>query len=155
MTDSPEKTILIVEDDEDAAAALQLVLEDEGYAVVRAPDADAADEAVRSKAPDLILLDVMMPDGTEGFHFVWKLRRHADPALQSIPIILLTAIHQKTKLKLYPDQSDGVYQPYEYLPVEGFLDKPASSEELISEVKRVLTAQDSPQAGRRPTENRK
>ena len=141
MGDTEEKMILIVEDDEDAADVLALVLESEGYTVVKASDADAAYEEVHARKPALILLDVMLPTGTEGFHFVWKLRRDPDPSCRDIPIIVLTAIHQKTKLKLYPDQSDGVYEPYEYLPVQGFLDKPASSQALLSEVKRALRDQ--------------
>ncbi len=144
MGDVAKQTILIVEDDHDAVDAMQLVLEDEGYRIVSAPNADAGLDKVRSEKPDLILLDVMMPAGTEGFHFVWTLRRDLDPDCRDIPIVILTAIHQTTRLKLHPDQSDGVYGPYEYLPVQGFLDKPASSEELISEVKRALEQRSGP-----------
>lgn len=138
MGDVSRKTILIVEDDQDAIDAMELVLKDEGYRVISALNADAALDQVHSQKPDLILLDVMMPAGTEGFHFVWTLRRDPDLDCRSIPILILTAIHQTTSLKLYPDQSDSVYTPYEYLPVQGFLDKPASSEDVISEVRRVL-----------------
>jgi len=144
MQDVSKQTVLLVEDDQDAVEAMRLVLEDEGYRVVSAPDADVALRQVHSEKPDLILLDVMMRTGTEGFHFVWTLRRDSDPACRDIPVILLSAIHQTTPLKFYPDQSDGTYEPYEYLPVQGFLDKPASSEQVISEVKRVLEETSTP-----------
>ena len=144
MHDAPKQTILLVEDDQDAVEAMRLVLEDEGYRVVSAPDAEVALRQVHSEKPDLILLDVMMRTGTEGFHFVWTLRRDSDPARRDIPVILLSAIHQTTPLRFYPDQSAGTYEPYEYLPVQGFLDKPASSEQVISEVKRVLEETSAP-----------
>ncbi len=88
--------------------------------------------------PDLILLDVMMPSGTEGFHFVWDLRKDSDEALRDTPILIMSAIHQTTKDRFYPDQSDKDYQPYEYLPVQGFLDKPLNFDTLLGEIRLAL-----------------
>jgi CheY-like chemotaxis protein len=132
------KKVLVVEDDPDAAETLQIVLEDEGCTVVRAADAQQGLAKAKSERPDVILLDIMMPSGTEGFHFVWNLRRYPDPCCRAIPIIVLSAIHRTTPLRFYPDQSDGYYQPYEYLPVEALLDKPASSERLLAEIAAAL-----------------
>jgi len=132
------RTILIVEDDPDAVEANRILLEGEGYRAITAADPHSGIQRARADRPDLILLDVMMPDGTEGFHFVWDLRRDNDPHLRSVPIIVLSAIHQTTPLRFYPDQSDGYYSPYEYLPVQAFLDKPASSERLLAEVAAAL-----------------
>jgi CheY-like chemotaxis protein len=132
------RTILIVEDDPDAVEANRILLEGEGYHTISATDPCSALERMRSERPDLILLDVMMPSGTEGFHFVWNLRRDPDPCCRAIPIIVLSAIHRTTPLRFYPDQSDGYYQPYEYLPVEALLDKPASSERLLAEIAAAL-----------------
>jgi CheY-like chemotaxis protein len=138
MADATGKNILIVEDDPDAADALQILLEDEGYGTTIASDAQSGLAASRSRKPDLIILDVMMPSGTEGFHFVWDLRKDADATVRDLPIIVLTAIQAVTGLKLQPDKGDKEYGPYEYLPVQAFLDKTASSAELISTVERVL-----------------
>jgi CheY-like chemotaxis protein len=138
MVDAAGKTILIVEDDPDAADALQILLEDEGYGTVLASDAQTGLATARAKKPSLILLDVMMPSGTEGFHFVWDLRKDPDPAVRDLPIIVLTAIQSATGLKLHPEKSDKDYGPYEYLPVQAFLDKAASSAELIGTIERVL-----------------
>jgi len=134
--------ILIVEDDPDYQETLRLVLENEGYITVIASGPQEGFEKLRAERPNLILLDVMMPEGTEGFHFVWNLRKDPDPAFRDIPIIILSAIHGTTPFKFYPEQSDGVYGPYEYLPVQGFLDKPVASDTLIAEVKRLLKGQE-------------
>ncbi len=138
MPEAVERMILIVDDDPDIVDSLTLVLEKEGYATASAGNAEEGMAKVDSERPDLIVLDVMMPSGTEGFHFVWNLRKHEDAGLRELPIIMLTAIHQSSSEKFYPDQSDGVYQPYEYLPVQAFFDKPVPVNEFVAEVKRLL-----------------
>jgi two-component system alkaline phosphatase synthesis response regulator PhoP len=138
MGEAGAKKILIVEDDPDTQESVKLVLEQEGYTTVTAGDAKEGLKKVRAERPDLILLDVMMPEGTEGFHFVWELRKDEDAGLRDLPIIVLTAIHGTTPFKFYPDQSDGVYGPNEYLPVQAFFDKPVPFDELIAEVKKLL-----------------
>jgi twitching motility two-component system response regulator PilH len=139
MAETDRQTkILIVEDDQDQADAIRIMLEVEGYDTLHAPDAPKGLAMAREARPDLILLDVMMPTGTEGFHFVWDLRKDPDPQVKDVPIIVMTAIHEKTKLRFYPDQADPTYQPGEFLPVQTFLDKPVQSEELLREIKQVL-----------------
>jgi len=144
MGDAAGRLILIVEDDADTADSVQLVLEKEGYRAITAPTAQEGLEKVRGSRPDLVLLDVMMPAGTEGFQFVWSLRQDEDPALRDTPIIVLTAIHQTTPLRLYPDQSDGTYSPNEFLPVQGFLDKPVAFDKLLSQVRQGLGGEAAP-----------
>jgi CheY-like chemotaxis protein len=139
MTQAAAQTkILIVEDDQDQADALRVTLEGEGYNILHALDAPGALAMARAERPNLILLDVMMPSGTEGFYFVWELRQDQDPKVKEVPIIVITAIHDRTKLRFYPDQADPEYQPGEFLPVQAFLDKPVQSEALLREVKQVL-----------------
>lgn len=137
---SSEAKILIVEDDRDQVNAMRIILESKPYDVVAAYGADEGMQKVEAERPDLILLDVMMPDGTEGFHFVWKLRRLDEDYFRNVPIVLLTAIHDKTELRFYPDSSDGTYKAGEFLPVQDFLDKPASPDRLLQTVERVLAA---------------
>ncbi len=130
--------ILIVEDDRDQVDAMRIILESRPYEVVVAYNADEAMQKVESERPDLILLDVMMPEGTEGFHFVWKLRRLEEDYFRNVPIVVLTAIHDKTELRFYPDSADGTYKAGEFLPVQEFLDKPASPNRLLETVERIL-----------------
>jgi CheY-like chemotaxis protein len=136
--------ILVVDDDRDIVAAIRVVLEGNGYQVAAAHDAASGLAAIEADRPDLVLLDVMMPQGTEGFHLVWKLRQKSEPYFQRLPIIMLTAIHSQTKLRFYPDTSDGTYSPGEYLPVQGFLDKPVSPDRLLARVAGALALARAP-----------
>ncbi|HUT74426.1 MAG TPA: response regulator [Armatimonadota bacterium] len=141
---TPQAKILVVEDDFDAADATKTVLESAGYQVAIADSPAKAWEAMRAARPDLILLDVMMPSGTEGFHFVWELRGSDNEALREVPIIIMSAIHDTTSLRFYPTEGDGSYAPGEYLPVQAFLDKPAQPQQLLAQVAAVLEGK-SPQ----------
>ena len=135
----PDRTkILVVDDDRDLVDILTMVLNNHGYDTVEAYDAPQCLAKADEERPDLIVLDVMMPEGTEGFHVVWSLRNRPEPYFHNVPIIMLTAIHQKTPLRFYPDSGDGTYAAGEYLPVQGFVDKPVEPRDLVSEVQRVL-----------------
>lgn len=130
--------VMVVDDDPDVVEILRLVLETAEYEVESANSAPEGLEKLPNFKPDLILLDVMMPDGTEGFQFVWKLRNEFAPELADTPIIVLSAIHETTRLRFYPEQSDGTYRPGEFLPVQGFIDKPAEPEMLLKRIDQVL-----------------
>jgi len=135
---SEAKRILIIDDDPDITEAMRLVLQNQGYEVSSADTAEEGMEHCRTERPDLVILDVMMPEGTEGLHFAWNIRKDSDPAVASTPILMVTAIHQSTRLRVYPDQKDGTYGPGEFLPVDGFLDKPVEPEVLVQKVKELI-----------------
>jgi CheY-like chemotaxis protein len=130
--------ILVVDDDPKVSGAVRLALEASGHEVATAGSKEEAEAVVVEYRPDLMLVDVMMPEGTEGFHLVWKIRQMQDEAVKGVPIVMVTGIHQTTKLRFYPDQSDGTYKPGEYLPVQAWLDKPVQVDDLLETVDRVL-----------------
>lgn len=144
MTQSNSARILVVEDDVDTADALRVLLESAGYAVLFAPDGGAAFDLAQKEIPDLIIADVMMPSGTEGFHFIWRLRRDGGDPVKDVPIIVVSAIHKTVPLQLYPEKSDSVYGPNEYLPVQAFLDKPIQPARLLDEIERLLAEKGAP-----------
>ncbi len=133
-----QQRILVVDDDPDIVEAIRLVLEANSYRVLTSRGAEEGLACARDEKPDLILLDIMMPEGTEGFQFVWELRADKNPAVKATPIIVLTAIHGTTELRFYPDQGDGTYKEGEYLPVQGFIDKPVEPRTLLAQVSKVL-----------------
>ncbi len=82
------KKILIVEDEESLLKLESILLTTKGYLVQGATTGLAALEAVAAEAPDLILLDIMLPE-LDGFEVCERLKK--DPKTRRIPIILLTA----------------------------------------------------------------
>ena len=130
--------VLIVDDDRDLVETLRIILESGGYEVTWAHDAEKGLAKAQAERPELVLLDIMMPNATEGFHFVWKLRRLEGEYFQRLPIMVLSAIHDKTTLRFYPDAGDGTYKAGEYLPVQEFLDKPVDPARLLERVEKVL-----------------
>jgi DNA-binding response OmpR family regulator len=79
------RSILIVEDHEDAAEALKILFESRGYAVVVAGSVAAACEAASSCTPDLALIDLTLPDGT-GFDILERLRGTAGEPRMSVAL---------------------------------------------------------------------
>jgi len=130
--------ILIVDDQPNIVRTLQVALESQGYEVLTAGSKEEAEAVAVADKPDLMVVDVMMPEGTEGFHLVWKIRQMEDEALSSVPIIMVTGIHETTELRFYPDQTDGTYEPGEFLPVQAWIDKPVEVKDLLEKVERLL-----------------
>jgi len=122
--------ILVIEDDPDEIMAIRETLEAAGHLVVEARSEEEAVGAVPREAPDLIVLDVIMERLNSGF----KLCREFKSCDQTkhIPILILSAISGKTGLRFSP-QVDG-----EYLPAEGFLEKPLDPDMLVKAVRELL-----------------
>lgn len=133
MTDLQTQTILVVDDEEDIRAVLSARLETAGFHVQTASSGMDALERIRLGPPDLIVLDIMLPDMT-GLD-VCALVKH-DRQFRRIPIILLTARSQPQ------DRLTGVA-----LGADAFVNKPFNADELLAEVRRLL-------AGREMTDER-
>lgn len=73
---------------------------------------------------------------------MWKLRSQYPDPIKDTPILVLTAIHSTTELRFYPDQSDGTYEPGEFLPVQGFIDKPVEPASLLQRISYTLGERD-------------
>ena len=86
-------TILIIEDDPSAARMMGYAFEHEGYAVLPAQNGLEGMKSARSKHPDIIILDVMLP-GIDGFEVCNRLK--TSPDTSEIPIIMISAKGQRT-----------------------------------------------------------
>lgn len=133
-----EKTykIMVVDDDRELVEAVQVLLEARRYAVVPAYSGQECLRKVKEENPDLIVLDIMMVDVSEGFNVVQTLRSKAPDSeyasFSEVPIILLTGVQQKMKLK-FSDMAGT-----ESLPVQDFIEKPVAPKELLARIERVL-----------------
>lgn len=125
--------ILIIDDDKDFQDITRLVLENNGFTVVSAYGPEEGLRMVQSEKPDLLILDVLMPDNYEGFAVARNIREELN--LRELPIILLTAVHGEKKVPYR-------FAPHEeYLPVDYFFDKPVHPEVLVGKVKELLNMQ--------------
>jgi DNA-binding response OmpR family regulator len=89
---SPRATILVADDDEDIMNLVCIRLERAGYECLRARDGGEALSLVFERAPDLCVLDVVMPNRS-GFEVVEEMRN--DPRTRDVPVIMLTATVQE------------------------------------------------------------
>ncbi|HHP7239829.1 response regulator transcription factor [Longibacter sp.] len=117
-------TILVVDDEEDLLDLLEYNLEQEGYNTILARDGVEALDVAREEAPDLIILDIMMPrmDGIEACR---RLRK--DAHLRTIPIMMLTARSEEE------DQVAGLD-----VGADIYLSKPVSVSVILSQTKALL-----------------
>ena len=118
------KSVLLVEDEDSIAIALEFLMQREGYVVQRVTSGPDALEAVARQAPNLILLDISLP-GASGYEVCQRIR--LDPALAEVKILMMTAtggaIPQRKSLDMGAD---------------GFITKPFSVAVLTEEVRRLL-----------------
>lgn len=126
---SEKKDILIVDDDPDFVEAVKLIVEKGGYNVRVAYDGQEGIEMVNEKAPDLIVLDVMMPV-MNGHEACTKIK--SDEKTAEIPIILLTAVADRVTTSTYTHRDMLESEADDYMP------KPVEPKELLELIKSWL-----------------
>ena len=120
-------TVLVVEDVPDERSFLVSVLEDAGYAVKEAADGAEALSAVAADRPDLITLDITMPEKS-GVAVYRKLK--TDPDLKDIPVVVVTGL--SSEFEQFISSRTQVPSP------EGYVAKPVDHEELLRTVGAIL-----------------
>jgi len=125
--------ILIIDDDRDLVESIRIVLESRKYGVRTAYNGKEGYQKIQEKAPELIILDVMMATDTEGFSLAYKLRNN--PAYKEIPIIMVTGFTKKMA-ETGPEKFQHIMG--ENWPVTQLLEKPIDPEELLSVIEGVL-----------------
>jgi CheY-like chemotaxis protein len=123
--------ILIVDDDADFTEVLKATLESERYNVAAATDRTEGMEKIRIYKPDLIILDVMLSEWSDGFVMSRELKK--DPQFKDIPILMLTAVRNRSGIDFKSTAGDPTW-----CPVDVFLDKPVEPDVLLAEVRKLL-----------------
>ncbi len=118
------RSILVVEDEPNIVLSLQFLMKQAGFEVRVASDGDEALKEVEKRAPDLILLDVMIPK-RDGYDVCQTIR--ANPQWKGIYIIMLTAKGREV------DREKGLS-----LGANDYVTKPFSTRDLTEKVKRIL-----------------
>ena len=121
--------ILIVDDDPDLVEAVTMILESKSYDVIAAYGGNEGLEKAKTEGPDLIVLDVMMPD-KDGYVVCKELK--ADPKYREIPILLLTAVVSKISTTRYTQQMGLETEADDYI------DKPVEPAELVKRIEVLL-----------------
>ncbi len=122
----PQKHILCIEDEPEMIDLIRLILGRRGFHVSGATGGQAGLEAVRSERPDLVLLDLMMPD-MDGWEVYQQMK--ADESTRHIPVIVVTAKAQSI------DKVLGLH----IAKVDDYIAKPFSPQELLNSVEKTLS----------------
>ncbi len=118
------KKVLVIEDDLKTQRVYYQRLSDEGYGVVLAATGSEAISSVKGQKPDLIILDIMLPGGMNGFDVLEQLKK--DEVMKKIPVVVLTNLDTEAKVA-------------KQIGAEGYLVKAnVSIEDVIVEINQYL-----------------
>lgn len=123
--------VLIIDDDPDIIESMKTILESQNYIVLVAETGEEGINKAISEKPDVIILDVMLETMDKGFEVSRVLKNKEET--KKIPILMLTAIKERTKIDFKQEAGDS-----DWLPVDDFCDKPLKPEELIIKVKNLI-----------------
>ncbi len=126
------KRLLYIEDEEEMIDLVRLILSRRGFEVLGANGGRQGLDMVRKEHPDLVLLDLMMPD-MDGWDVYQQMK--ADDSTREIPVIVVTAKAQSI------DKVLGLH----IAKVEDYIAKPFSPQELTDSVEKVLARRQAPQ----------
>jgi DNA-binding response OmpR family regulator len=129
MTDKTAKRILCIEDEQEMIDLIRLILSRRGFEVKGASGGTEGLKMVRQEIPDLVLLDLMMPD-LDGWEVYQQMK--ADEKTRNIPVIVVTAKAQNI------DRVLGMH----IAKVDDYITKPFSPQDLLNSVEKVLNSRE-------------
>jgi CheY-like chemotaxis protein len=126
------KKILVIDDEQDMVTFLSTLLEDNGYEVATASDGEVGLEKVKSLKPDLVSLDLLMPNKT-GIKMFRELRK--DPEIGHTPVVMVTGFGKDDVPSM--DFKQWI-QERSIRPPEAYIEKPVEPSLLLSAVKNAI-----------------
>ena len=126
---SPEKTVLIIEDEADAAELFAEMMRVSGFRVLKTASSTPALSLITTEKPDIIILDIMMPE-VSGLDILRHMRQ--DPLLATIPVVVVSAKSMPADIRVGMEAGASMY-----------LTKPVGFLELKEAVERALGNQTS------------
>lgn len=132
---SEPKTVLIIDDDRDFVCSIEALLQSSGYRVRSAYNGRDGLHLAKTLVPDLITLDLIMTERTEGMFLLQEARRI--PELSKIPVIVISSIYAEQPIfRVSPEAG--------WLPADLFLAKPVDPARLLEEVRRLIDSARTP-----------
>ncbi|MFB6277778.1 MAG: response regulator [Halothece sp.] len=129
MAETEATKLLLVDDEPGLREAVEAYLEDEGFIVQVASNANEGWELIQQQTPNLVITDIMMPQ-VDGYQFLEKLRN--DPRYKGLPVVFLTAKGMTAdRIKGYESGCDA------------YLSKPFDPDELVAIVKNLLSRRET------------
>ena len=121
------KKILVVDDEQDVITYFTTLLDENGYATRSASNGVEAITAIREERPDLVMLDITMPEqsGVKTYRMLKE-----EKEFEGIPVLIITGIAK--------DFKNFISTRRQVPPPEGYLEKPVNPETLTAEVKRLI-----------------
>jgi CheY-like chemotaxis protein len=126
------KKILVIDDEPDMVTFLSTLLKDNGYEILTAFDGDEGLHKAKNEKPDLVSLDLLMPNKT-GIKMFRELRR--DPEISAIPVVIVTGFATDDTPNM--DFKKWIRER-SIRPPEAYIEKPVETEVLLKEIKRIL-----------------
>ena len=121
------KTILVVDDEPDVVRYFKTLFEDNGYRAITAMDGVEAMQKIRTEHPDLVTLDITMPNKT-GVKTYRDIKENEE--LKHIPVLIVTGVQHE--FKNFISSRSQVPAP------EGYLEKPVALADVLAEVRRLI-----------------
>jgi len=128
MNETEKKRVLAIDDDQDVLAYLQTWLSDQGFTVDVAHDGNEGLEKLKAHLPDLITLDIVMPEKT-GVRFYREIKKSKE--YSHIPVIIITGLQSEFENFISHRRSAP--------PPDGYLSKPFDQEELLKTINTVIS----------------
>ncbi len=119
-----QKKILVIDDEEDILKLLRLRLQQENLNVIVASDGDIGVKSAEQELPDLILLDIMMPE-MDGYSCLKEIRKL--PKTKDIPVLMLSGKEEEKVRDLFAFQK-----------ISGYFEKPFELDDIVAKIKEIL-----------------
>jgi two-component system alkaline phosphatase synthesis response regulator PhoP len=119
-----QKKILVVDDEEDMQKLVKIRLEQEGFVVIVASDGEKGVKAAELEMPDLILMDIMMPN-MDGYSCLKEIRKIQK--IKDTPVLMLSGKEEEKIRDLFAFQK-----------ISGYMEKPFELDSLVAKIKEIL-----------------
>ena len=133
QTENTQRRVLIVEDEPDQAKLLATILRGGGYDVSIANDGEEAQASIKERRPDVVTLDIQMPE-KNGLNFFYEMKERV--FCRDVPVVVVTGLTRDD-----PDMKTIIHRFLDTVPMAApvaYLEKPVDADELLREVGNAI-----------------